>query len=118
MPHMTKAEIAHLKRLIAWVECEAGQSPEEMVTTVRKIALTIGDVSEEGKARLVEAHQKASNVPKYVWAAIKALRKTLEQHLGDVVDAEWREDKQLKAPNVKITRLAEGESGVAQRNES
>lgn len=97
---LTPAEINHLRRLIGWADCEVGQEPNEMVETVRKIAPAIHDASEEGKARLVEAHQKASNVPKYVRAAIKALRKTLEQRAGDVVDAEYSQERQLPAPNV------------------
>lgn len=96
---LTKAEINHLRRLIGWVACEVGQEPDEMVSMVRKIAPAIHDASDEGKARLVEAHQKASDVPKYVRAAIKALRKTLEQRAGDVVDAEYSQERQLPAPN-------------------
>ena len=50
-----------------------------MVETVRGICERLGDVSDEGKARLVEAHAQACNTPKYIRAAIKALRKLLEQ---------------------------------------
>jgi hypothetical protein len=85
---LTDAEINHLRRLLGWVECEAGQAPDEMVEMVRKIAPAIHGVSDEGKARLVEAHQKASNVPKYVRSAIKALRKTLAPYDANIVDAE------------------------------
>lgn len=97
---LTEAEINHLRRLIGWVACEAGQTPEELIATVRKIAPAIQDVSEEGKARLVEAHQQAEAVPKYVRAAIKALSKAIQPHLGDIVDGESVEQKQLPSPNV------------------
>lgn len=77
---LTDAEVNHLRRLLGWVACEIGQAPDEMVATVRQIVSAIGsDVSQEGKARLILAHQQASNVPKYVRAAVKALRKTIEQ---------------------------------------
>lgn len=93
------SEINHLRRLLGWVACEIGQSPEELIETMKKIAPSIShDVSEEAKARLVDAHQKASNVPKYVRAAVKALRKGLKPHLGDIVDAEFCDDKKLAAP--------------------
>lgn len=102
---LTAAEINHLQRLLGWAACEAGQEPEEMVGMVRKLAPTIGpDLSDEGKARIVQAHQQASNVPKYVWAAIKALRKALEPHLGEIVDAEAVEERQL--PDVSTSTAA------------
>ena len=69
----------HLRRLVAWVDCAAGQDPDAMVETVRGICERLGDVSDEGKARLVEAHAQACNTPQYIRAAIKALRKLLAQ---------------------------------------
>lgn len=75
---LTDAEINHLRRLLGWVRCEIGQSPEELVSTVQGILPAIpSDISEEGKARMVLAHQQAANVPKYVRAAVKALEKTI-----------------------------------------
>ena len=109
---LTDAEANHLRRLLGWIACEIGQPPEELVETVRKIAPAIGpDISDEGKARLVRAHENAANVPKYVRAAIKALQKTQHQTAGDVVDAEMvQEVRTLKAPNAKLTGdpLADG----------
>jgi hypothetical protein len=86
---LTDAEVNHLRKLLGWVRCEIGQSPEEMVQTVSNIAPAIGpDLSEEAKARLVAAHNKAASVPKYIRAAVKALEKTLVQQAGEVVDVE------------------------------
>lgn len=97
---LNEAEINHPRKLLGWVACEVGQTPDELIETVRKIAPAIGpDVSEEGKARLVQAAQKADSVPKYVRAAIKALRKAIEPHLGDVVDGVVVEERRLQAPN-------------------
>ena len=93
---LTNAEINHLRRLLGWVACEVGQTPDELIATVRKIAPAIQDVSEEGKTRLVESHHKAASVPKYISAAIKSLSKAIHPHLGDIVDCEFEEQKQLK----------------------
>ncbi len=109
---LTAAEANHLRRLLGWAACEAGQEPEEMVGMVRKLAPAIGpDLSDEGKARMVQAHQQASKVPKYVWAAIKALRKTLEPNLGEVVDAEAVEERQLPAPDEPSNPATRGGRG-------
>lgn len=103
---LTDAEANHLRRLLGWVACEIGQSPDEMVDTVRKIEPAIDyDISDEAKTRLVQAHQKAANVPKYVRAAVKALRKSLAQTVGDVVDAEMAQEvRALESPNAALTR--------------
>lgn len=97
---LTAAEVNHLRRLVAWVDCDAGQEPDAMVDMVRAICERLGDVSEEGKARLVESHAQASNVPQYVRAAIKALRKTLAAQPAMFEDATEVEPPALPAPNV------------------
>jgi hypothetical protein len=94
--NLTPAEVNHLRLLLGWAACEIGQSPEEFVTTVRSIAPQIQDISQEGKARLVQHHATASNVPKYVRAAVKALRKTLdrvraETFVREVVEKDFRQ---------------------------
>lgn len=73
MQELTRGEVMHLRRLLGWVACEIGQTPDELVATVRNIVPKIGEVSEEGKARLVQAHQQSCNVPKYVRDAVRAL---------------------------------------------
>jgi hypothetical protein len=86
---LSDAEVNHLRKLLGWVRCEIGQSPEEMVQTLNSISPAIGPaLSEEAKARMVAAHAKAAAVPKYVRAAVKALEKTIVQHAGEVVDVE------------------------------
>lgn len=91
---LSQAEINHLRRLVGWVDCEIGQSPEEMIETVKGIAPAIGDLSDEAKQRLVASHEKAASVPKYVRQAIKALRKTLAGTEGDTMDAELIDESQ------------------------
>ena len=98
---LTAAEVNHLRRLLSWACCEVGQPPEEMVPMVQSIARQLGEVSQEGKARLVESHAKASNVPKYVRAALKALQKTLLAHPELLSEAEDVGPPALPAPNVR-----------------
>ncbi len=86
-PRLKDSEVNHLRLLLGWVRCEIGQSPEENIETMRKIAPHCPDISDEGKARLIEHHQKVTSVPKYVRAAIKALSKTIEVQRGATVDS-------------------------------
>lgn len=72
---MKRSDLNHLRRLVAWVQCEIGQSPDELVATVRTVADKLGhpEISPEAKQRLVESHDKARLVPQYVRDAVKAL---------------------------------------------
>lgn len=84
---MKRSDINHLRRLIGWVSCEIGQSPEELVATVKKMLPGTGNIGDDAKQRIVEAHDRARNVPAYVRDAVKALRKTVGEQ-GEIVDAE------------------------------
>lgn len=94
---MKKSDINHLYRLLGWVRGEIGQTPDEMVSTMRSIADKIGpmDISDECKKDLVEAHDKARLVPKYIRDAVKALEKNCRS--GDVVEHGTDEVLQLGA---------------------
>jgi len=83
---VSPSDINHLRRLLGWVRCEIGQSPEEMASMLADIADKLGHppIADESKRRLVEAHDKARSVPKYVRAAVKALSKTVGN--GEVID--------------------------------
>jgi len=83
---MKRSDINHLRRLIAWVDCEVGQSPDDMVKTVQDVVAKIGEKSicDTGKQRLVEAHDQSRRVPKYVREAIVALRKVTQEE-GQIV---------------------------------
>ena len=35
---MKRSDLNHLRRLVAWVQCEIGQSTDELVTTMRNLA--------------------------------------------------------------------------------
>ncbi len=70
---MKRSDLNHLRRLVAWVHCEIGQTPDELVETVRKLAERGVTTDEAGMARMVQAHDAARSAPKYVRAAVKAL---------------------------------------------
>lgn len=84
---MKQSELNHLRRLLAWVHCEIGQSPDELIRTLQGMAHAIDSVDDGGKRRLVETYDKAARVPRYVRAAVKALQQMVGS-AGSVVDAE------------------------------
>lgn len=93
---MTRAELNHLRRMVAWVRCDIWQSPEEMQATVAEVLPKLEDVSEEGKARLIESYRRAESVPKYLRAAVKSLEKFVKENDGyGIVDGESRAESQV-----------------------
>ncbi|HHA2711734.1 hypothetical protein [Stenotrophomonas maltophilia] len=86
-PNLTQAQTNHLRRLLAWVRGEVGQTPQEMVETLRGLG-PMPEPSAEAKARLVDSYKRAEAVPKYVRAAVKALEKLLLKQEGAIVDVE------------------------------
>lgn len=86
-PNLTQSQTNHLRRLLAWVRGEVGQTPQEMVETLRGLG-PMPEPSAEAKARLVDSYKRAEAVPKYVRAAVKALEKLLLKQEGTIVDVE------------------------------
>ncbi|HGM5507385.1 TPA: hypothetical protein ACKPYM_001387 [Stenotrophomonas maltophilia] len=86
-PKLTQAQTNHLRRLLAWVRGEVGQTPQEMVETLRGLG-PMPEPSAEAKACLVDSYKRAEAVPKYVRAAVKALEKLLVKQEGAIVDVE------------------------------
>ncbi|WOB11298.1 hypothetical protein [Piscinibacter gummiphilus] len=85
---LTPSQVNHLRRLLGWVRCEAGQEPEALVRTVKTVLPGLGEQpSAEAQKRLVVAHDAAMKVPRYVWAGIKALSRLTGEHL-DLEDEE------------------------------
>ena len=81
---MNRTQVNHLRRLLAWIRCEIGQPPDELVETVRNIAEKLdGPIDPGAERRLVEAHDKSRSVPKYVREAIKSLESLTKP--GEVV---------------------------------
>lgn len=101
---LTNAEVNHLRRLVAWVRCDVGQSPDELMDTVRRIKPAIDEPpSDFQKAALMRMHAEAEAAPKYIRAAIKALEKTIREAEGEVVDAD-AEKNRLTAEPLRIGR--------------
>jgi hypothetical protein len=76
---MKDSDINHLRRLLGFVRCEIGQAPDDMVAMVQSILPRIGEVSDEGKDRMVRSYLKSAAIPQYVRAAIKALEKVVSE---------------------------------------
>lgn len=102
---LSTAEVNHLRRLVAWIDCEIGPSPEEIIATARGITPSVGEVDDEAKQRMTASLEKAAAVPKYVRQAVKALRKATAQAPGDVVDVEPAASNELPAPNLALPDL-------------
>lgn len=84
---MKQSDINHLRRLVAWIKVEIGQTPEELEITMRDLANKLGhpELDDSAKERLVLAHDKARAVPKYIRDAVKALDKYLG-NVGEIVN--------------------------------
>lgn len=72
---MKQSDLKHLRRLVGWIRCEIGESPEEYVAGVQSIAEELGHppIDDAARQRLVEGYDRRRAVPKYVRAAVKAL---------------------------------------------
>lgn len=79
---MTEAQVNHLRRLLAWMQCEMGQEPTKMVVMANAIAAKIGPLQDpEGAAiRLQEGYDRAASYPAYLRQAVKMLTKALREH--------------------------------------
>lgn len=92
MRNPNKAEINHLRRLLAWCECEVGQEPEQYLETIKKIApICINeDNKEHARNIFTDDYNKLKAKPIYVRAAIKSLKKYLKEiETGSVVDGDF-----------------------------
>ena len=97
---MKRADMDHLRRLLGWVRCEIGQEPDAMVETVRAVAEKLGHppIDDAARQRLVEAHDRARAVPKYVRAAVTALEKHMRTK-GVVVEQDADETLAIGGPD-------------------
>lgn len=83
---LSKAQINHLRRLLGWVRCEIPPDPEEIKRIVQSFGRSELVISQDGKDRLVEWHREATNIPKYIRAALKALEPAVREAEGEFVD--------------------------------
>lgn len=89
-----KAEINHLRRLVAWCECEIGQEPEQYLETVKAIVPICLTADNHNKVRYIvtEDYNKLKSKPLYVRAAIKSLKKYItEIEKTDTVSGDFME---------------------------
>ena len=72
---MKQSDLKHLRRMVAWIRCEIGESPEEYVAGLQTIADKLGHppIDDAARQRLVQGHDRRRAVPKYVREAVKAL---------------------------------------------
>lgn len=72
---MKQSDLKHLRRLVGWIRCEIGESPEEYVAGLKTIADKLGHppIDDAARQRLVEGYDRRRAVPKYVRDAVKAL---------------------------------------------
>lgn len=85
---MKQSEINHLRRLLGYVRCEIGQDPDEMVAMVQDFAAKgLRMDTDYAQRAMVEAHDQARRVPRYIREAVKALSKLVGPG-EDVGDAE------------------------------
>ena len=78
---MKQSDLNHLRRLLGWIRCDIGQSPAELQQTMIDVADGLGhpEISQDARARMVEAYRRAESIPLYVRAAVKALEKALSK---------------------------------------
>ena len=94
MRHLSKAEISHLKRLLGWCECDIGQEPEQYLEMIKRISPVCIDNENIESAReiVTEDYNKLKAKPKYVRAAIKSLKKYLNEiEIVDTVNGDFEE---------------------------
>jgi len=79
---MTEAQVNHLRRLLAWMRCEMGQEPAEMVVMANNIVAKVGPLQDPEGAmiRLQEGYDRAASYPAYLRQAVKMLTKALRDH--------------------------------------
>lgn len=106
---MKRSDLNHLRRLVAWVQCEIGQSPEDLVATTRTIAEKLGnpELDHDAQVRMVQAFDHSRAVPGYLRAAVKALDRYARAP-GAVVDVKVRQRKTSGRPLLVQRKQAGG----------
>lgn len=88
MHQMTEAQLNHLRRLLGWMRCEVGQTPEEQRETMRIVAQALTEYpNTEAQVRIMERYDRGASIPKYIRAAIKALTPLVREQIGEIVEA-------------------------------
>lgn len=79
---MTESEVNHLRRVLAWMRCEMGQEPDEMVAMGNAIIAKVGPLEDpDGAAmRLQAGYEHSARTPAYIRHGVKMLTKALRDH--------------------------------------
>lgn len=93
---MKQSDLKHLRRLVGWIRCEIGESPEEYVAGVQAIAeeLKHPPIDDAARQRLVEGYDRRRAVPKYVREAVKALDRYARAP-GAVIEVKVRQQRRV-----------------------
>jgi hypothetical protein len=102
---LSEAHVNHLRRLLGWVRCDIGQSPDEYVDTMRRIAPYVGLPDEGAQQRLMDGYNKSRAVPQYVRAAVKSLEQIVRE---PSLPAPIRADRPQPAPALSAGDSTEG----------
>lgn len=85
---MNQSEINHLRRLLAWMECEYCLNPASQKGLLQGLNYAVGNgmaSQSQAKAILADEAHKSMKCPIYIRQAVRALEKTihrLEQQSG------------------------------------
>ncbi|WP_234305564.1 hypothetical protein [Diaphorobacter sp. J5-51] len=80
---MTDAEVNHLRRLLAWLECEYSLGEHAALGCLKAATAMVAHgftTPEQGSALLHEKAKQINQVPAYVRQAHKMLTKALREH--------------------------------------
>lgn len=93
---MKQSDLKHLRRLVGWIRCEIGESPEEYVAGVQAIAekLSHPPIDDAARQRLVEGYDRRRAVPKYVREAVRALDRYARAP-GAVIEVKVRQQRRV-----------------------
>ena len=97
---LNTAQVNHLRRLLGWLRCEVGQTPDEWIATLADLSERLDGVvlDDAAKVRLVEWHRHLDSIPKYIRAGIKALEPVVKEAEGETVDGENVSARRLPLP--------------------
>ncbi len=100
---LKESDINHLRRLVAWVRCEIGETEQQLINRYCEIARILpSDLDDAAKQRIVKSIENARDVPQYIRRAVKSLEKVVGKVDGDIVDADVSEDQQELIGNAAL----------------
>lgn len=80
---MIQSNINHLRRLLAWMECEYCLNPASQKGLLNGLNCAVGNglaSQEKADAILADASRKSMQCPVYIRQAVRALQKMIAKH--------------------------------------